>query len=356
MQWDLFGRVVDNHGDIGFGWRLAADLAARGERVRFWIDDASALGWMAPRGAAGVRVARWDDATRVAPGDVVVELFGGGLPDPFLAAMAGLARPPPWIDVEYLSAEPDAERSHGLPSPQQIGPGAGLTRWFFFPGFGAGTGGLLREADLVERQDRFSRSAFLHSLGVHDAPGPPGGPRVASLFCYGNAMLPSLLDALAHEPALLLATAGHASRQVGQALGPILRRGRLRAVLLPLLEQPDYDRLLWSCDLNFVRGEDSWIRAQWAGVPFVWQAYPQDDGAHVAKLEAFLDRFVDDAPRDLGSALRRVFRAWNGLEAWPGLPHLDGWREHCVRWRARLLAQEDLGTLLLRFAASKMLK
>ena len=33
MQWDLFCRVIDNFGDIGVCWRLAADLAGRGEAV-----------------------------------------------------------------------------------------------------------------------------------------------------------------------------------------------------------------------------------------------------------------------------------------------------------------------------------
>ena len=32
MLWDLFCRVIDNHGDLGVCWRLARDLAARGER------------------------------------------------------------------------------------------------------------------------------------------------------------------------------------------------------------------------------------------------------------------------------------------------------------------------------------
>jgi len=54
MHWDLFCRVVDNFGDIGVCWRLAADLATRGDAVRLWCDDASALAWMAPDGAPGV--------------------------------------------------------------------------------------------------------------------------------------------------------------------------------------------------------------------------------------------------------------------------------------------------------------
>jgi len=59
MQWDLFCRVIDNFGDIGVCWRLAADLAGRGEAVRLWTDDAGALAWMAPQGAPGVQVCAW---------------------------------------------------------------------------------------------------------------------------------------------------------------------------------------------------------------------------------------------------------------------------------------------------------
>ena len=43
MLWDVFCRVVDNFGDVGVCWRIAADLASRGEQVRLWLDDATAL-------------------------------------------------------------------------------------------------------------------------------------------------------------------------------------------------------------------------------------------------------------------------------------------------------------------------
>ncbi len=47
--------------------------------------------------------------------------------------------------------------------------------------------------------------------------------------------------------------------------------------------------MLWACDLNAVRGEDSLVRGLWAGKALVWHIYPQDDDAHHAKLHAFLD-------------------------------------------------------------------
>ncbi|WP_313335498.1 elongation factor P maturation arginine rhamnosyltransferase EarP, partial [Comamonas sp.] len=75
--WDIFCQVIDNFGDIGVCWRLAADLARRGCQVRLWVDDGSALAWMAPQGAPGVTVHPWPGAVPASGiADVVVEAFG----------------------------------------------------------------------------------------------------------------------------------------------------------------------------------------------------------------------------------------------------------------------------------------
>ncbi len=352
LAWDLFCRVVDNHGDAGVCWRLAADLAARGHAVRLRIDDAAALAWMAPHSLHGLDVRPWPaEGGTDAPGDVVVEAFGCGLPDAFVAQMAARREPCVWIDLEYLSAEGHAARSHGLASPQSHGPGAGLVKWFFFPGFVPETGGLLREPALRAERIAFDRPAWLARRKLSVDPGE----RVASLFCYEQPMLPRLLDALAAEPTLLLLTPGPAARQAAAALGPTLRRGALRAVALPFLPQTEFDRLLWSCDLNFVRGEDSFVRAQWAGAPFVWQAYRQDDGAHRAKVAAFLDLHLAGAPDGPRQDIGALWSAWNaGDLARPVvLPALEPWASHCRHWRDRLAAQSDLTARLLEFVRRK---
>ena len=345
MQWDLFCRVVDNLGDIGVCWRLAADLAARGEAVRLWVDDASALDWMAPGGAGGVTVLPWrDDVLDVQPGDVVVEAFGCNPPEAFVAAMAARCPAPVWVNLEYLSAEAAVERNHRLPSPQSHG----LVKHFFYPGFTPRTGGLLREPGLADRERDFDGDAWLSARGLERRPGEV----VISLFCYANRALPALLDELSVRPTLLLVTPGAAAEQVRAALGPTLRRGALRAVLLPWLSQAEFDHLLWASDLNFVRGEDSFVRAQWAGWPFVWQIYPQADGVHRVKLDAFLDRCLAGADETLATAVRSTWAAWNGFSPEPlalfELP--QAWRDQARRWRDGLMAQPDLGTELIRFA------
>jgi uncharacterized repeat protein (TIGR03837 family) len=351
MLWDLFCRVVDNHGDLGVCWRLAADLAARGERLRLWVDDASALAWMAPHGAAHVELRDWDEAGREGsvPGDVVIEAFGCDPPDAFVARMAAMAQPPCWINLEYLSAEAYVERSHGLPSPQSSGPGTGLRKWFFYPGFTPRTGGLLREPGLLARRAQFVAADWLARHGLSPRPGE----RLLSLFCYQNPALPAFVESIGAHPTLLLATPGPATQQLRRWFADGRAQSGPRVIELPYFTQPEYDHLLWSCDLNLVRGEDSFVRAQWAGAPFVWQIYPQADRAHEAKLEAFLDQFLGSAEPGLARDVRAVWRAWNGLGGALRWPDPLAWRAHCEDWCTRLASQADLGTQLIGFVRER---
>jgi uncharacterized repeat protein (TIGR03837 family) len=350
LRWDIFCRVIDNHGDLGVCWRLARDLAARGHAVRLAVDDPRALAWMAPEGAPRVQVWHWaGDAAPSDPGDVVVEAFGCDPPPAFVAAMAAMAtssQAPVWINLEYLSAEAYVERSHRLPSPQHTGPGAGLTKWFFYPGFTPATGGLLREPELAAEQATFDAAAWLHARGI--APHP--GERLVSVFCYPGAPLAALVDRLRDAPALLLTAPGAASDLVANLPLP----AGLRSLPLPWLTQPDYDRLLWACDLNLVRGEDSFVRAQWAGRPFLWHIYPQDDGVHETKLDAFLTRHLAAAPAAIAAPVRQAMRGWNSFGGLPArLPDLALWQTHVHNWRENLLSQPDLTAQLLAVVTEK---
>ena len=374
--------MIDNHGDLGVCWRLARDLSARGQHVRLWVDDASALAWMAPGAlqgdVPGVQVLPWASAqdaqavaalTAGAPAKVWIEAFGCEIPPEFIASGASLAsngshfdhQPPVWLNLEYLSAEPYVERMHALPSPVLRGPAAGWTKWFFYPGFTPRTGGLLREADLPARLAAFDRAAWLRAQGIDWR-----GEQVMSLFCYEPATLPALLRQLvtADAPTRLLVTAGRASAAVQHTTAHEIglqrllhERQQLSISYLPHLPQTGYDELLWACDWNFVRGEDSLVRALWAGRPFVWQIYPQpEDDAHHAKLHALLD-WLQAPP-----SLRRFHDAWNDVHpAGHAAPPLllpdaaDGaaWQEAVQAARARLLAQPSLAEQLIGFVQEK---
>lgn len=354
-QWDIFCRVIDNYGDIGVCWRLAVGLAARCQQVRLWVDDADALRWMAPRVASGVEVKAWDDARHaesVLIGDVLVEAFGCEIEPEFKAAfsrkMQTTGQRACWINLEYLSAESYVARCHGLPSPVMAESGHWVQKHFFYPGFRADTGGLLREADLEAQQDRFQRDVWLRDQAISHT-----GERLISLFCYEPVALSVLLTQLANDlvRTRLLVTAGRATSAVKTCVeqkndsNPAWnQQRRLELTFLPTLSQIDFDRLLWSCDLNVVRGEDSLVRALWANKPFIWQIYPQADDAHHVKLEAFLT--LIDAP----ASLRRWHQVWNGVRAGP-LPALalDEWQPVVSTARAQQLSEPDLVTRLINF-------
>jgi uncharacterized repeat protein (TIGR03837 family) len=365
-RWDIFCRVIDNYGDIGVCWRLAADLASRGAEVRLWVDDASALTWMAPGAAQGhwpgVRVLAWEQASdtsildTLAPADVWIEAFGCDIPPAFLAAglqaaQRAMRAPPIWINLEYLTAERFAERAHGLPSPVMQGVAHGQTKYFYYPGFTPRSGGLLREPDLATRQTGFDRADWLARHGI-----PWQGEQLVSLFCYEPAALPAVLAQWQQgsRPTRLLVTPGRATAAVRAALGDPPPDGPdggpLRITELAALSQVDFDHLLWACDLNLVRGEDSVIRALWAGKPLLWQIYPQHDDAHHAKLQAFLDTLA--AP----PSLRQAHQCWNGIgsAAMPPLADaLPAWADWAMAAHDRQRQQGDLTTRLLEFVAAR---
>ena len=357
LQWDVFCQVIDNYGDIGVCWRLASQLAARGQRVRLWVDDASALAWMAPAGCPGVELRPWGGevpAAHEAAPDVVVEAFGCEIPQPFLAwaVQRASTREPVWINLEYLSAEGYVERNHRLPSLIMSGPAAGWTRWFFYPGFTPATGGLLREPGLLEQRP----AGLATTWRAAQPPANAEHQRWMSLFCYEPPALPALLAQAMQPgavPARLLVTPGRATLAVQAALATLpAEHGPLQLQFLAPTDQRGFDDLLWASDFNAVRGEDSLVRALWAGRALVWHIYPQDDGAHHAKLAAFLDWL--QAP----ASLRAFHAAWNAIPGHGALVLPDG--ETLAEWtacvqaaRARLAQQTDLVGQLVGFIAEK---
>jgi uncharacterized repeat protein (TIGR03837 family) len=380
LRWDVFCRVVDNFGDAGVCWRLARQLASEhGLAVTLWIDDLASLGRFVPgldpaladqAASPAVRVRRLTDAMTPDPQlpDVVIEGFGCGLPPPYLAAMAAAARPPVWVVLEYLSAEPWIDASHGLPSPH---PQLPLTRWFWFPGFTDGSGGLLREARLLATRDAFRSDARAAAAVWRAARFTPDPEALrTTLFCYANPAVPALLDAWAEgdAPVACIVPEGVATAEIdrwsGGALprpGAPLTRGRLTLAVAPFVDQDAFDRRLWLSDLNFVRGEDSFVRAQWAGQPYVWQPYPQSEDTHLVKMDAFLTRLEASLPEGGRIGHRAFWYAWNAgdpvalADAWPAYLALLPTITALTRAWARLLARRtDLADALVKFCENRL--
>lgn len=362
---DIFCKIVDNFGDIGVCWRLAKQLHQEHDLpVRLFVDNLSAASKILTditnadeQQFDGVTIVRLDENTVFdSVADIVIETFACGLPTAYLALMT---QQNVWVNVDYLSAESWVSEFHGLNGQHHE---TKLTRHFYFPGFHDNTGGLLREQSLIARRDAFQASEamqqdFWQSLMV----SAQSSDLTISLFHYSNAPVDALLQSLAdgemtvqvfmpsnfHVPTSIL---GYTNLVAGDCL----TLGKLTLHLLPFLQQADYDRLLWACDLNFVRGEDSWVRAVWAGKPFIWQPYWQEDNAHLLKLNAFLTNFYQH-PK-LQQTLVRLHEAWSTesfhQEAWQHyLANLTEISNHTQQQSQCIVNQQDLASKLLAFCA-----
>ena len=301
---DLFCTVIDNFGDIGVCWRLAKQLRHEyGVQVRLWVDDLASFAKLesaiqihqAQQYHLGVDIRHWTaDAFTPSPTpyEMVIEGFGCHLPDSFLQAMAQQSPPPKWLNLEYLSAESWTLDCHGLSS---IHPRLGLKQQFFFPSFEQRGGGLLRERELIQQHDTFNVEAqtqFWQQLGYAQA---SLADYRLSLFAYENMAAPALLQALSQQPqqGFIAIPQGRIVNTLETWLkktlkvGDCVQVGSIQLAILPFLSSTNYDHLLWACDINCVRGEDSFIRAHWAAKPLLWHIYPQDEDAHLDKLAAW---------------------------------------------------------------------
>lgn len=369
QRWDIFCTVVDNYGDIGVCWRLARQLVAEhGVSARLWVDDLTAFARLCPKivpaldrqAAAGVDIRRWQQhfPADIAPADVVIEAFACELPKSYVAAMAQRDPKPRWINLEYLSAEAWVADCHGLPSPH---PQLPLSKHFFIPGFDERSAGLLRERDLLARYAVFDAARWWATQGG----APTDLTLKVSLFAYENRATASLFDAWCkgEQPLRCLVTDSRVLSSLNATLarplvpGERSRFGALDLQVLPFMRQEAYDDLLAACDLNFVRGEDSLVRAIWAGKPFVWHIYPQDDDAHLVKLDAFLDRYCASLSPAAHDALRAFWHGWNAgtatAEQWRAfVGHLPEIAEHARDFRDQLAQLPDLAKTLADFCSA----
>lgn len=306
----LFCKVVDNYGDIGICWRLAQQFQHVYQlKVTLWVDDLHSFHRLRPDVATDqaiqwinhITVKHWQNKEEEYKTsditDIVIEFFGCSIPSSYIQNMAKRTPAPIWINLEGLSAEDWVEGCHMMPSPHPFLP---LTKYFFFPGFTRQTGGLLYHPGLFEERDQFQQNharthEFFRQLGLTKE---EIGHTKISLFCYPHAPLINLLETWQQSttPIICLIPEGVATKkltiflQQEVSVGSRYTTGALTIYIIPFLNQEKYDQLLWACDINFVRGEDSFVRAQWANKPFIWHIYPQEKALHHKKLQAFLNR------------------------------------------------------------------
>jgi len=382
QKWDIFCKIVDNFGDIGVCWRLSKQLSIEYDlQVRLWVDELDIAKKLIPeldinqstQYIQNIEICHWNEATEslnadnFEVADVVVEAFACELPANYIKAMA--IKKPVWINLEYLSAETWIDDFHAHSS---IHSASGLKKHFFFPGFTERTGGLIRAQNLLAERNNFlasdsAKKSFWEMLEVdiNDA-------ITLSLFCYPHAPIQSLLECMQHssKPVLCLAPENSLTTNIASyfgknsiKVGEKLKAGNLTLQIIPFLSQQLYDQLLWACDINFVRGEDSWVRAIWAGKPFIWQPYFQQEDTHITKLESFIERYYRQEPEheniDTKTIMHTCHLAWCGTafeqRNWEALvKNLAAIQSHHLEQSTQLAELPDLAAKLVIFCKNRL--
>jgi uncharacterized repeat protein (TIGR03837 family) len=346
MRWDIFCQIIDNYGDAGVCWRLARSLANQHhQNIRLFCDDLHTLKllMMGVTNTKNIEVLPWEASYQnarhpVDPPNVVIQAFSCELPARYLQNLLIAPQKPILINLEYLSAEAWVADFHSKPSPQ----GHGLQKYFFFPGFQDNTGGLLLDP-IPSPQSQVPTSLVpiwkqcrADSVKI-------------SVFSYPGAPIKLWLDSFnqLNAPCDVLLAFGNAELlQLQQQSWT-----NLNLISMPFIPQDDYDWLLSQCDLNIVRGEDSFIRAQLAGKPFIWNIYPQDDGAHEVKLNAFLNLYLRNTAPELKQIIHQAMN-WSDPQQW--WSYRAAWESHAKDWRDQILKEQADGGLaarLLRFVS-----
>jgi uncharacterized repeat protein (TIGR03837 family) len=309
----LICKAIDFFGDIGVAWRIAKQLKADYDvEVHLLLDDLITAQKLIPSLDTSLKkqtingiVIHYCDFSENSdslppPPLFVFNLFNIDLPYKYKSLIQ--SEKSKYIAIEYLSAESWVDNFHLKPS---IDPQSGLIKTFFYPGFTNQTGGLIREKNLPLHREAFSqeqREEVIRSLN-----GDPSFFSI-SLFYYPSQKIDIFLDLMEHMEKSI-------QFFMPQYLFDLLVTKKsyqyIRIIPYQFLSHDDFDRLLWSCDLNFIRGEDSWIRALWAGKPFIWQPYIQENNIHLIKLKAFLKRYCETCNQELSEWLIKAHEDWS---------------------------------------------
>ncbi len=326
-QVHIFCTVVDNYGDAGVCLRLARHYARKGAQTALVIDKPELIDRMMPnwRNEPGlsVQTAKPDPTSSPQPIELtVIEAFQYDAPLDYRIALEHLHESGTTVHrfaLDYLATEPWAASHQGLVSPdlevKRVLAGKGVTadptgpaatRKWFAPSFD-GQGFPLIHDDFTEAnpEQRQQMRARLGATQEDDF--------LVMAFGYPDAPWDELKQALQSH-----------------GLPPGFKHAVFWQPKGLELTQDEFDSALQACDLNFVRGEDSFVRAHWAAasqwqVPFVWQPYRQDGQAHEDKLQGWLTTVGElDSPYQVFSLEFNGLGTGDGpLKSWPGV--LSAW-------------------------------
>lgn len=305
---DIFCEIIDNYGDIGVVYRTAKELQKifPESKIRVFLNRLdefkkinSQVIDLPSQNIDGIEYITFDylrdNANELLTAQVIIEAFGCQIPEEYMEIAYDNSEL--LINLEYLSAEDWIEDFHLQSSP--LGRGK-LKKVFFMPGFTEKSGGVIADSNYLERIQRVLENKEFYEKKYLSDIEDRENKIVGTLFSYEKNFTPLLEDLKKLDKDVVILAMGEKTQD---SLRKILKNfsiedfrnslkyGKIEIRFLNFLNQEEYEELINIVDFNFVRGEDSFIRAVLTGKPYMWHIYCQEEYAHMDKIEGFLDKY-----------------------------------------------------------------
>lgn len=305
---DIFCEIIDNYGDIGVVYRTAKELQKifPKSKIRAFLNRLdefkkinSQVLDLPSQNIDGIEYITFDylrdNANELLTAQVIIEAFGCQIPEEYMEIAYDNSEL--LINLEYLSAEDWIEDFHLQSSP--LGKGK-LKKVFFMPGFTEKSGGVIADSNYLERIQRVLENKEFYEKKYLSDIEDRENKIVGTLFSYEKNFTPLLEDLKKLDKDVVILAMGEKTQD---SLRKILKNfsiedfrnslkyGKIEIRFLNFLNQEEYEELINIVDFNFVRGEDSFIRAVLTGKPYMWHIYCQEEYAHMDKIEGFLDKY-----------------------------------------------------------------
>lgn len=305
---DIFCEIIDNYGDIGVVYRTAKELQKifPKSKIRAFLNKLdefkkinSQVLDLPSQNIDGIEYITFDylrdNANKLLTAQVIIEAFGCQIPKEYMEIAYDNSEL--LINLEYLSAEDWIEDFHLQSSP--LGRGK-LKKVFFMPGFTEKSGGVIADSNYLERIQRVLENKEFYEKKYLSDIEDRENKIIGTLFSYEKNFTPLLEDLKKLDKDVVILAMGEKTQD---SLRKILKNfsiedfrnslkyGKIEIRFLNFLNQEEYEELINIVDFNFVRGEDSFIRAVLTGKPYMWHIYCQEEYAHMDKIEGFLDKY-----------------------------------------------------------------
>ena len=316
-------KVVDNFGDIGVVYRLAralSDLRPTLEltlvvsnldsfhKMASQIDPKKQIQDFKYKNTVW-KIVDWHltpNSSLLTPNfSIILECFQCGRPDWLedILFEPDFTRTVQIIQIDYLTAEDYADEFHLLKSGTRK---ANIKKIFFMPGFTDKTAGLI--------------------INKIETPTPNSSlltPHFSIFFFAYEDDCTSVVKGIADFQEKMRETKPEFSVTVfaaeGKSCAPFEESWEklnhpFAIEKIPFLQQEEFDYFITQMDFLFVRGEDSLARASLTGLPYIWQAYKQDENYQLVKVNALLERMRSYFDAAQFEPIEKFWQSYNDYE------------------------------------------